>query len=114
MQRRAAGGVKPGANVAVIEYVDNGVTKTKLFKSVSDTYHSEEAAMKWLNQQGIDRSAVTRLYSEYHPCTGCDPLMRAAYPNAQIEFSWPYRSTSLRDPISNAGRAMKDAALGNL
>jgi hypothetical protein len=113
-QRRVAGGVKDGVNLAVVEYVDNGVTKTKLFKSVPGTYHSEEVAMKWLNQQGIDRGSVTRLYSEYHPCTGCDPFVRAAFPNAQIEFSLPYRSTSLRDPISNAGRAMRTEALNNL
>ncbi len=113
-QLRAAGGVKPGVNVAVIEYVQNGATQTKLFKSVSDAYHSEEVALKWLNKVGIERSSITRLYSEYHPCTGCNPLVRAAFPNAEIQFSWPYRSTSLADYISNIGRAMKAEALKNL
>lgn len=116
--RRVAGAVREGRNVAVFEYMDGDVVKQKLFKSVITpddvSWHSEEVAMKWFNKQGIDRDSVSRLYSEYHPCTNCDPLMRATYPNAAIEYSWPYRTGSLRDPISNAGREMKREDLKGL
>lgn len=108
---RAAGGALAGVNLAVIE-LENGTTQ--MLPSVPEEFHSEESLLKWLNDNNIDRNTVTRLYSEFHPCTQCDPLVRAAFPNAEIQFSWPYQSTSLADEISNAGRVMKRAALGAL
>lgn len=43
--------------------------------------------------------------SEFHPCVRCDPNVRAAFPNATIEFTWPY--TPLRDSVSKIGRDAK-------
>lgn len=114
-QRRLTGGVKDGPNLAVVEYVQDGVTKTRLFKSVKTpqgSLHSEDVAAIWLKKQGVDPNNVKRLYSEYHPCVRCDPNVRTAFPNAEIEFTWPYKS--LRDSISKVGRDAKMEAIRRL
>jgi deoxycytidylate deaminase len=114
-ERRAAGGVRSGANVAVYEYLQDGVTKTKLFKSVqtkTTSLHSEDVAAIWLKKQGIDPADVKRVYSEFHPCNVCDPNVRSAFPNAAVEYSWPYITS--RHPISAIGREAKNATIRGL
>ncbi len=114
-ERRTAGGIRSGANVAVYEYLQDGVTKTKLFKSVqtkTTSLHSEDVAAIWLKKQGIDPANVKRVYSEFHPCNVCDPNVRSAFPNAAIEYSWPYITS--RHPISAIGREAKNAAIRGL
>ena len=112
--RRTSGGVRHGANVAVFEYVENGISKTKLFKSArlpdGTSLHSEVAGGIWLKKMGFDPGDVKRVYSEFHPCTDCNPFVRAQYPNATIEFSWPYKTP--RSPLSALGREAKNAAIG--
>ena len=113
--RRASGGVRDGANVAVFEYVEGGVTKTKLFKSVktkTTSLHSEDVGAIWLKKQGVDPANVKRVYSEFHPCNICDPNVRRIYSNAKIEFSWPYVTS--KHPLSALGREAKKKALGEL
>ncbi len=111
--RRLKGGAKAGINLSVIEYMDDGVRRHKLFKSVPDLMHSEEIAYTWLTKRGLDPESVTRLYSEFHPCSDrCDDLVRQVFPKAQIEYTWPYKSQSRKDFISNIGRRLKRETLG--
>lgn len=115
-QRRTAGGARDGVNLAVFEFVEGGVVKTKLFKSVPEyQLHSEQVGAIWLSRRGIDPKSVTRIYSEFHPCVEmCKPLVRTEFPNAAVQYSWPYKTSNQFDWVTNIGRAAKRDALRGL
>lgn len=89
-----------GQNTAVFKYVDkDGMIKTKVMESDSKTNkHSEQRLDKWLQEQGLERSAVIEIYTELEPCVypmpnKCKEFLQKAYPDAKITYSYEYGVT---------------------
>lgn len=81
-------------NLCVIEYVKDGKIRQRVFENLpGQNIHSEDMAMIWVKSKNINPNDVKRIYSEFHPCTRCDPLVRKFFPNAKVEYSFPYNST---------------------
>jgi Xanthomonas XOO_2897-like deaminase len=94
----------PSGNVAVFEYLDEaGNLQYAMGFAERTVGHAEQVVGKELMEMGIDPSRVTRIYTEFAPCTGpsnCFRYLQQRFPGAKVLYSFPH---------DDAGRAMKAA-----
>lgn len=106
-------------NVAVVEYVQDGFVHYLVMQS-GRPGHTERRLLNAIDARGIDRSAVTRIYTEFEPCSlnghQCGRLLRDAVPNASVSFSWVYGAGGGPDAaeLRELGRALRRSDLGEL
>lgn len=95
---RLAKKITSARNVAVFEYVENGVSKTFTMASERGVGHSERLiATELVEKQGIDPKNVRRIYSELEPCLApggyCKAFIGQNFPNAAVTWSFEYGVT---------------------
>jgi YD repeat-containing protein len=95
----------PAGNVAVFEYTDaGGNLQYAMGYAQRMVGHAEQVVGQDLISQGINPMSVTKIYSEFSPCTGpanCSRYIQQNFPNAQVFYSFSHDA---------AGRAAKAAA----
>lgn len=81
-------------NVAVFEYVQNGVKRTMAMASERGVGHAERLLAKELESRGVDPKNVTRIYSELEPCMVpggyCKSFLAKTFPQAAVTWSFEY------------------------
>ncbi len=85
-------------NVAVFEYKVGDEVRTLVRASERGAGHAERVGLNALEQQGVNPSRVTRVYSELQPCSGlpggsCGVLLQEKIPQAQVSYSFEYGTT---------------------
>jgi hypothetical protein len=99
------------ANVAAIEYQQNGVTKVAIGQSEWNGPHSEESVWGQLHHDGVQPEDITRVYTERAPCTlpahECGRWIGQVMPNAEVYHSFEYGSTS--ESRAAGDQALRDA-----
>jgi RHS repeat-associated protein len=94
----------PAGNVAVFEYADSAGNLLYSPGFAQRTIgHAEQLVGNKLINQGINPSSVTRVYTEFSPCTGpanCTAYLQQNFPNTQVLYSFTH---------DDAGRSAKAA-----
>jgi RHS repeat-associated protein len=89
-------GVTGGQNVAVFEYLDDNGMPNYISQASGDGLHAERRIAARLDQMGIDRNRVTRIYTELAPCPEvrgmqyCGRMLASDFPGAQVTHSFDY------------------------
>lgn len=89
-------GIKDARNIAVVEYRDStGALRRAVAESDFEAnLHSEKIIDLNIKDMGIDKSQVTRIYTERQPCVmdghNCTQLINENYGNAQISYSFDF------------------------
>ena len=71
--------------------------------------HAERLIWDKLSAEGVDPNQVTRIYTEYQPCSiptvaaGCDTWINKTFLKARVTYSFEYGDQASRD----AGRAAR-------
>ncbi|NJM33968.1 MAG: hypothetical protein HC850_03820 [Rhodomicrobium sp.] len=96
---RVANDIRTARNVAVFEYVENGVTRTLAMASERGVGHAERLIARELERMGVDPASVTRIYSELEPCSvlfggGCTRFIDDTFRNAAVTYSFEYGATA--------------------
>ena len=107
---RQANNIYSAKNVAVFEYVEDGVTKTITMTSERGVGHAERLIANELRNRGISPSQVTRIYSELEPCSVaggyCKRFIADTFPQAKVTYSFPYGDSASR---AAGVQALRDA-----
>jgi RHS repeat-associated protein len=98
---RQANAISAGRNVAVFEYrATDGTLQMVAGASVRGQQglgHAERNVWAYLQQQGIEPSRVTRIYSERQPCNlpggYCDNFIKRTFTQARVTWSFEYGAT---------------------
>lgn len=84
----------PVGNVAVFEFTDAaGNLQYSMGFAQRTIAHAEQVVGPDLISQGFSPSSVTRIYTEFAPCTGpanCSAYLRQTFPNAEVLYSFTH------------------------
>lgn len=99
MAYRVSNDIRTARNVAVFEYLENGVTKTLAMASERGVGHAERLIARELERLGVDPASVTRIYSELEPCSvlfggGCSRFIDDTFKKAAVTYSFEYGATA--------------------
>lgn len=102
-ERIAQGWDTSVGNVAVFEYVEDGVIKTIVDRVVGPqnfNNHAEIRIIENLKNLGVDPSQVTRIYSELQPCRSCTRRISDLFSNAEVTYSYAHGMDSAVNAVS--------------
>ena len=108
---RQENNIKGARNIAVFEYENNGKLNIIVGASQRNKGHAERLIAKELEDMGIQKAQVKRIYSELEPCSApggyCKRFLQEVFPQADITYSFEYGVTKIS---RSAGvKALKEA-----
>jgi hypothetical protein len=96
---RKANRIFSARNVAVFEYIENGISKKLVMASERGVGHAERLIATKLEQMGIRPSQVTRIFSELEPCSVpggyCKKFIQNTFPQANVSYCFEYGESAV-------------------